>query len=141
MERSSEVANVIVRFYEAFGDGGTEAFDRVASQDPDAMAIGTGRRLANRDAWRRNPRTFSDRFKQHIQRAGLSLIRLHDVRHSYASAALAAGVPAKVVSERLGHATVGITLDTYSHILPGLDERAAAMVAQLILGGTGEQAS
>jgi integrase len=56
------------------------------------------------------------------------------VRHSYASAALAAGIPAKVVSERLGHATVQIALDTYSHVLPGLDEQAAETVARLILG-------
>jgi hypothetical protein len=59
------------------------------------------------------------------------------VRHSYASAALAAGIAAKVVSERLGHATIAITMDTYSHVLPGLDERAAATVAQLILEGDG----
>ena len=59
------------------------------------------------------------------------------MRHSYASAALAAGIAAKVVSERLGHATIAITMDTYSHVLPGLDERAAATVAQLILEGDG----
>jgi integrase len=54
-------------------------------------------------------------------------------RVSYATAALAAGIPAKVVSERLGHATIAITMDTYSHVLPGLDGRAAATVARLIL--------
>ncbi len=51
---------------------------------------------------------------------------------SYATAALAAGIPAKVVSERLGHAT--IAMDTYSHVLPGLDAEAAGTVARLILG-------
>jgi integrase len=56
------------------------------------------------------------------------------VRHSYATAALAAGVPAKIVSERLGHANIAITMDTYSHVLPGMDERAANAVARLILG-------
>jgi integrase len=61
--------------------------------------------------------------------AGLSRIRLHDVRHSYATAALAAGIPAKIVSERLGHANIAITMDTYSHVLPGLDEQAAGTVA------------
>ena len=66
--------------------------------------------------------------------AGLSHIRLHDVRHSYASAAVAAGVPAKVVSERLGHANITITLDTYSHVLPALQEDAADKIAALILG-------
>jgi integrase len=54
--------------------------------------------------------------------------------HSYATAVLAAGVPAKVVSERLGHATIAITMDTYSHVLPGLDAQAAGTVARLILG-------
>ena len=82
-----------------------------------------------------HPHLFSDWFKQHVRKAGLPKIRLHDVRHSYASAALAAGIAAKVVSERLGHATIAITMDTYSHVLPGLDERAAATVAQLILEG------
>jgi Phage integrase family len=56
------------------------------------------------------------------------------VRHSYAPAALAAGIPAKVVSERLGHANIATTMDTYSHILPGLDAQAAGTVARLILG-------
>ena len=58
------------------------------------------------------------------------------MRHSYATAALAAGIPAKIVSERLGHANVQITLDTYSHVIPGLDEQAAATVARLILEGS-----
>ena len=60
--------------------------------------------------------------------AGLPKIRLHDVRHSYATAALAAGIPVKVVSERLGHANIVITMDTYSHVLPGLDAQAAGTV-------------
>jgi len=70
------------------------------------------------------------------EKAGLPAIRLHDVRHSYASAALAAGVQAKVVSERLGHANIAITLDTYSHVLPALQEDAAAKIAALIFGTT-----
>jgi integrase len=45
-----------------------------------------------------------------------------------------AGIPAKIISERLGHATIQITLDTYSHVLPGLDAQAAETVARLILG-------
>jgi integrase len=77
---------------------------------------------------------FSSWFEQHARAAGLPRIRLHDVRHSYATAALAAGIPAKVVSERLGHANIAITMDTYSHVLPGLDAAAAGTVAQLILG-------
>ncbi len=81
-----------------------------------------------------HPHRFSKWFEQHARAAGLPKIRLHDVRHSYATAALAAGVPAKVVSERLGHANIAITMDTYSHVLPGLDAHAAGTVARLILG-------
>jgi integrase len=81
-----------------------------------------------------NPRLFSSWFAQHARAAGLPPIRLHDLRHSYATAALGAGISAKIVSERLGHANIAITLDTYSHVLPNMQERAAEQVAQLILG-------
>ena len=65
--------------------------------------------------------------------AELPKIRLHDLRHSYATLALKAGVHPKVVSERLGHATVGITLDTYSHVTPSIAREAADAVASRIL--------
>jgi integrase len=83
-----------------------------------------------------HPLRFSRWFERHARRAGLPRIRLHDLRRSYASAALAAGVPAKVISERLGHATIAVTMDIYSHVLPGLDREAADSVARLILGGS-----
>jgi len=50
---------------------------------------------------------------------------VHDLRHTHATLMLKAGVHPKVVSERLGHANISITLDTYSHVLPGLQEAAA----------------
>ena len=56
------------------------------------------------------------------------------MRHSYATAALKAGISAKVISERLGHASVAFTLQTYGHVIPGMDRDAAATVADLILG-------
>jgi integrase len=86
-----------------------------------------------------HPERFTRWFEQHARAAGLPKIRLHDIRHSYATAALAAGVPAKVVSERLGHANIAITMDTYSHVLPGLDAQAAGTVAQLILGDADQE--
>ena len=52
-------------------------------------------------------------------------IRIHGLGHTHATLMLKAGVHPKVVSERLGHANIGITLDTYSHVLPGLQEAAA----------------
>jgi integrase len=71
-------------------------------------------------------------FREAVADAGVPRVRLHDLRHTWASLALAAGVNPKVVSERLGHATVSFTLDTYSHVMPGLQEDAAARVAALV---------
>ena len=76
-----------------------------------------------------HPDTITSLFHHHCAAAGLPRIRLHDVRHSYATAALKAGVPPKVISERLGHATAAFTLQTYTHVIPGMDEAAAASVA------------
>jgi integrase len=81
-----------------------------------------------------HPDSVTDWFQRYAREAGLPVIRLHDVRHSYASAALASGVNPKVVSERLGHSSVAFTLRVYSHVLPGLDKRAADVMAGLILG-------
>jgi len=58
-------------------------------------------------------------------RAGLKAIRFHDARHSHASLMLKQGVHPKIVQERLGHSTIATTLDTYSHVSPGLQEAAA----------------
>ena len=63
-------------------------------------------------------------------------IRLHDLRHTHATLALRAGIHPKVVSERLGHATVSITLDTYSHAIPAMQEEAAALIAELVFAGS-----
>jgi integrase len=88
-----------------------------------------------------HPDVFTRRFRRHVRRAGLPPIRLHDVRHTYATAALAAGVPVKVVSERLGHATTAITENLYMHVLPGMDRTAADLVAGLILQGAPERSA
>ena len=83
-----------------------------------------------------HPDTITALFRRHCETAGLPVIRLHDVRHSYATAALRAGMPPKVISERLGHATVAFTLQTYAHVIPAMDEQAAAATAAYILGTT-----
>jgi integrase len=56
----------------------------------------------------------------------LPRIRFHDLRHAHATHMLASGIHPKVASERLGHSKVGITLDLYSHVMPGMQEDAAA---------------
>jgi integrase len=65
------------------------------------------------------------RFKPLLKRAGLPQIRFHDLRHTCATLLLSKNVNPKVVSEMLGHATIAITLDTYSHVLPTMQESAA----------------
>ena len=79
-----------------------------------------------------HPSTFSRLFVACARRAGLPTIRLHDLRHTYATVALGTGVHPKIVSERLGHATTGVTLDLYSHVAPSLDAEAASLIAERI---------
>jgi integrase len=61
-----------------------------------------------------------------LKNNGLPDIRFQDLRHSYATILLSKGVHPKIVSEQLGHANIGITLDTYSHVLPGMGDAAAS---------------
>lgn len=79
-----------------------------------------------------HPDYFSHVFARLVKKAGVTPIRFHDLRHTHATLALEAGVHPKVVSERLGHATVGITLDLYSHVTPSMDGAAAEAVASLL---------
>lgn len=73
--------------------------------------------------WR--PNAFSAAFVALIRKTTLQAVRFHDLRHTHATQLLRNGIHPKVVSERLGHATVGITLDVYSHVMPGMQEEAA----------------
>lgn len=81
------------------------------------------------------PQNVSQAFETIVRKAGLPRVRLHDLRHTHATLALAAGVHPKIVGERLGHSNIQITLDTYSHVLAGLQDEAAEKVAELIIGG------
>lgn len=69
-----------------------------------------------------------------LRSAGLPRIRLHDLRHTAATLLLARGIHPKIVSEMLGHTTVGITLDLYSHVTPTM-QRAAARAMDDVLSG------
>lgn len=90
----------------------------------------------------RRPEGVSRRFERATARArkdvgedALSVIRLHDLRHTHATLLLAAGIPVKVVSERLGHASPTITLGVYAHVMPGMQAEAAARFAAIMGGG------
>jgi integrase len=74
------------------------------------------------------PQTLTHMWMQFVVDSGLPRIRFHDLRHAHATHLLMAGVHPKIASERLGHSKIGITLDLYSHVMPGMQEDAAAKV-------------
>jgi len=74
-------------------------------------------------------------FKPLLREAGLPNIRLYDLRHTSATLALTVGVAPKVVSEQLGHASAAFTLDTYSHVLPHMQDEAAAKMEAALMNG------
>jgi integrase len=78
-----------------------------------------------------HPDVFSRRFQRLTVRLGMVGIRLHDLRHWYATELLKAGVHPKVVSEALGHSSVAFTMDVYSHLLPTMQEQASAAIEAL----------
>jgi integrase len=79
-----------------------------------------------------DPRSVSRQFERAVAKACLPTISVHGLRHTHATIALQAGVHPKVVQERLGHASIAITLDTYSHVIPQLDSGAAALIADAV---------
>ncbi|MCZ6535783.1 MAG: site-specific integrase [Chloroflexi bacterium] len=72
-----------------------------------------------------DPSTVSHAFGKVIKKARVPSVRFHDLRHTHATLMMKQGINPKVVSERLGHSTVAMTLDLYSHVVPGLQEQAA----------------
>ena len=80
-----------------------------------------------------HPDSMTRKWTRFIQSNDLLRIRLHDLRHSNATALIRAGVNPKVVSERLGHADVSITLNTYTHVLPDMDAAAADKLDEILL--------
>jgi integrase len=87
-----------------------------------------------------HPKTLSYYFAQSIRTSGAPRIRLHDLRHTHATLALRAGIHPRVVQERLGHANVGVTLDTYSHVSLPMQADAALIIAAAVAGARGEPA-
>ncbi len=87
-----------------------------------------------------DPSTVTHAFARVLREAGLPHLRFHDIRYTNASFVIGAGVNIKVVAERLGHASVAFTMDTYAHVMPGMQESAAEQLDRLILpeiAGTG----
>jgi len=105
---------------------------RVEHNDWDDAWVETGLVFTQENGAALDPETVTRYFRQAVKRSMLPSIRLHDLRHTHATLALQAGIRPKVVSERLGHATISITLDTYSHAIPAMQEEAAMLIADLV---------
>jgi integrase len=78
------------------------------------------------------PRSLTHAFQIFRAKHGLDRIRLHDLRHTHATHLLAAGIHPKVAQERLGHSSIAITLDLYSHVMPGMQAQAAERVNDVL---------
>jgi integrase len=79
-----------------------------------------------------NPSGLNREFKRIIKRAGLDNVRFHDLRHTFASLILLRGAKPKVISEALGHASVGFTMDVYSHIIQGMQSEAMVLLGEVL---------
>ncbi len=80
-----------------------------------------------------HPHSLSQTFERIVKRAEVPRIRLHDIRHTHGTLLIKAGIPVKVVSERLGHGNPAFTIDTYQHVLPGMQAEAARIFESLIV--------
>jgi integrase len=83
---------------------------------------------AREDGQPLQPRSLTHAFVKFVRRHNLQRVRLHDLRHSHATHMLAAGVHPKIAQERLGHSSVSVTIDLYSHVLPGMQAEAVSRV-------------
>jgi integrase len=92
----------------------------------------TGYIFTTEDGQPLDPHRISKAFERHLRAAALPRIPLHGLRHTYATLALSSSVNPRIVSGRLGHSTVALTLDIYSHVLPQADQEAADRIAALI---------
>lgn len=85
-----------------------------------------------------HPDVMRTMFDYRVKRSGVRRIRFHDLRHTHATIGLRAGVPVKVMSERLGHSTPAFTLQLYAHVIPGMQAEAAEAIARLVADQTEE---
>ncbi|HEY7272784.1 MAG TPA: site-specific integrase, partial [Actinoplanes sp.] len=140
---------IVVAGRAADSDGKSDASRRTISLDRftvDALRQHLARLDEEREAWGAHydargflfcrpdgtpvhPDTITRRFNRLVDRAGVPRIRLHDVRHTYATLALDAGIDPKIVSDRVGHANMNVTLQIYAHRSTGRDRLAAETFA------------
>jgi integrase len=149
-----ENTRVVVKGYATDSDGKTEGSRRTISLDTFTVAAlrqhvemiederdafgasypDHGKLMCFEDGRRLHPDTVTSRFNRLVDQAGVRRIRLHDVRHTYATLARDLGVNSKIVTDRLGHANESVTQQIYTHKSTGQDRAAAEMIAGLIAG-------
>lgn len=110
-------------------DGTATAIDRQPRREGEWPLV-----FAREDGSPWTPTVVTDRWRRQWPGLDVPKIRLHDARHCHATLLLQRGVPVKVVSERLGHSTVAMTLDTYAHVLPAMDRDAAQAIGAALDG-------
>ncbi len=91
--------------------------------------------FANHDGNPIDPCTLTHNFARIIKQAGLENVRFHDLRHTFASLALLRGAKPKVICEALGHSSAAFTMDTYSHIISGMQEDMMALLDEVLPSG------
>jgi integrase len=91
--------------------------------------------FANAEGKPLNPSVLSYNFGKIARKAGLQGVRFHDLWHTFASLILLRGAKPKVISEALGHASVAFTMDTYSHIMQGIQSDAMALLNEVLPAG------
>lgn len=96
--------------------------------------VDNGLVFAREDGTPHHPDRFSHEFDSLVKRSKLPRIRLHDLRHTYATLLLQQGINVKVVSERLGHSSAAFTMDVYQHVLPSMQQEAANAGAAAVFG-------
>ena len=82
-----------------------------------------------------HPHAVYEAFRRIVHNEGVPAIRYHDLRHTHGSLLIRDGIPVKVVSERLGHANIAFTMQTYQHLLPGMQAEAAETALRIIVDG------
>ena len=125
--RTIAIDDEIVDAFRSFRKAQTKEYESLADHYQ-----GNGLVFCRADGTPHNPEAIAKMFDKRVKKAGLLRIRFHDLRHTHATLALQAGVHPKVVQERLGHSSIAITLDTYSHVVPSMQQDAATAIGKFI---------
>ena len=123
--RLAQPTTLLLRSLRELREAQLAEWDVPITDDTQVCVRPNGRTLA--------PNPLYDNFKIFAERCGITGVRFHDLRHTHASLLLTSGVPLHEVKEQLGHSTIQITIDTYGHLMPSAETRAAEAVAKMLI--------